>query len=242
MAKKKPNRNGQSCNNANTLRAFDIVSNIKRFKPLSDRQSEAWSRFFNDDSNLVMLGYPGTGKSYLMCHIASECLNQELVNSVKIIRSAVPSRDIGFLPGSESEKLSIYEKPYIPLFNDIFGRGDAYPILKHKAKISFESTSFLRSLTFDDTLIIVDEIQNMNFVELYSILTRVGYNSRIIFGGDLAQCDLKSTHLSGMENFINILSNMKNHFHVSEFGIDDVVRSDLVKEFLKMADKVSKRQ
>ena len=107
-----------------------------------------------------------------------------------------------------------------------------YGNLKAQETIKFWSTSFLRGTTLDNAIVIVDEFQNMNFHELDSIITRVGENTRICFCGDARQSDLtKSNEKNGIVDFMNILRKMPS-FDIIEFGIDDIVRSGLVKEYL----------
>ena len=145
-----------------------------------------------------------------------------------IIRSAVPTRDIGFLPGTEKEKASVYEEPYKDIAVDIFGRGDAYQILKAKGLVEFMTTSYIRGITLRDAVIIIDECQNMSFHELDSIITRVGRNCRVILAGDFGQSDLKN---NGMGDFLAVLEWM-NEFHFIEFGVEDIVRSEFVKSYI----------
>jgi phosphate starvation-inducible protein PhoH len=107
-----------------------------------------------------------------------------------------------------------------------------YGNLKQQETIKFWSTSFVRGTTLDNSIIIVDEFQNMNFHELDSIITRVGENSKIIFCGDASQSDLtKTNERNGISDFMNILRKMPS-FDIIEFGIEDIVRSGLVKEYL----------
>ena len=145
-----------------------------------------------------------------------------------IIRSAVPTRDIGFLPGTEKEKSSVYEEPYYDISIDLFARGDAYQILKTKRLVHFMTTSYIRGITLRDAVILIDECQNMSFHELDSIITRVGENCRVIFCGDFSQSDLKQ---NGMKEFFEILASM-NRFDFIEFGVEDIVRSGFVKEYI----------
>ena len=145
-----------------------------------------------------------------------------------IIRSAVPTRDIGFLPGTEKEKSSVYEEPYRDISIDLFSRGDAYQILKTKGLVHFMTTSFIRGITLKNTIIMIDECQNMTFHELDSIITRVGENCRVIFCGDFRQSDLKS---NGLESFMEILRNMGS-FDFIDFEIKDIVRSEFVKDYI----------
>jgi len=139
------------------------------------------------------------------------------------------------MPGSLNEKMSYYEAPYTDIVNDLFGRGDAYSILKQKKMIEFMSTSFIRGLTFDNAIIILDEVQNCNFGEIDTVMTRVGENSKIILCGDVKQDDLKSSRNrqdnSGLRDFIRIINKMPS-FDVIEFGTDDIIRSGLVREYI----------
>lgn len=164
-----------------------------------------------------------------------EVLENEEYERVIIIRSAVQSREQGFMPGSLTDKMGYYETPYIDIVNDLFGRVDAYQIMKQKNQVQFMSTSFVRGLTFDNAIIIVDECQNMTYQELDTVITRVGESSKIVFCGDMKQDDLKiSKHrqdVSGLKDFIRVVSTMQD-FTVVEFTTDDIVRSGLVKQYL----------
>jgi phosphate starvation-inducible protein PhoH len=167
---------------------------------------------------------------------------QELVynneyEKILIVRSAVPTRNIGFLPGTEDEKLAIYETTYKSICNDLFGRADAYEILKKKDLIEFVSTSYIRGTTFDNVLILVDEMQNCIFHELDSVITRCGKNSRIFFSGDMVQSDFDGRkETSGFLDFIKIIKNMDS-FSITNFTIEDCVRSGLVREYLTVKEK-----
>jgi predicted ribonuclease YlaK len=191
--------------------------------------------------NLANIGSAGTGKTYLSMALAlEEVLENEEYTKLIIIRSAVQSREQGFMPGSLNEKMGYYETPYIDIVNDLFGRGDAYQILKQKGMLQFMSTSFVRGLTFDNAIIIVDECQNMTYQELDTVMTRVGESSKIIFCGDMKQDDLKiSKHradVSGLKDFVRVISKM-NAFSVVEFTVDDIVRSGIVKEYLIVKER-----
>lgn len=151
------------------------------------------------------------------------------------IRSAVSTRNLGYLPGTEEEKLEVYEVPYMDIATELFNRGDAYEILKFKGYTDFLSTSFIRGLNLNDAFIIVDECQNMSYHELDSIITRLRDNCRIAFCGDVRQADLYN---NGAADFYNVLKNMPNSFDFIEFSKDDIVRSELVKEYIIKKDKV----
>lgn len=190
--------------------------------------------------NLLLHGCAGTGKSFLglLFGFSAVIENNSPYKKVIIIRSTVPSRDQGFQPGNKANKEGIYETPYPTICNQIFKRGDAYGILKQKNMIEFTSTSYLRSLTFDNAYVIVDECQNMTFQELDTVITRGGDNCKFIFCGDTKQTDLhKRNDQSGLNDFMSILSRMKA-FKFVQFYSEDIVRSGLVKEYIQQKERV----
>lgn len=183
---------------------------------------------------LLLHGSAGTGKTYLALSLALAAIEDNMYQKVVVIRSSVPTRDIGFLPGKPAEKVSVYEAPYHNICAELYGRGDAYGILKTKGMIEFATTSFIRGITILDCVIIVDEIQNMDFNEINSVITRVGENCAIILCGDIKQDDLTSERYreqSGIKNFMKILNSM-NAVDSVEFTTDDIVRSGFIKEYL----------
>jgi len=197
---------------------------LAEIEPLTRNQLRA----FESDKNLVLHGCAGTGKTFISCYLAFDDMTKNQYEKLVIIRSAVPTRDIGFLPGTEKEKSSVYEEPYYDISIDLFERGDAYQILKTKRLVHFMTTSYIRGITLRDAVILIDECQNMTFHELDSIITRVGENCRVIFCGDFSQSDLKQ---NGMREFFEILASM-NRFDFIEFGVEDIVRSGFVKEYI----------
>lgn len=206
---------------------------LKEILPKTKNQEYVFREFVNG-KNLLIHGLPGTGKSFISLYLAlAEITDYKDFHNITIIRSVVPSRDMGFLPGSIKEKSKVYEAPYQAICSELYGRGDAYEILKQKNIINFETSSFLRGLTIDNSLIIVDECQNMTYSELCTIVTRVGKHSKIIFCGDYRQTDLKyDDERVGIFHFMKIISNMKKYFSTVEFTEEDIVRSGLVKEFI----------
>jgi phosphate starvation-inducible PhoH-like protein len=197
---------------------------LSEVEPLTQNQVAA----FESDKHLVLHGVAGTGKTFISCYLAFDDMIKSSYNKLIIIRSAVPTRDIGFLPGNEKEKSAIYEEPYKDICVELFQRGDAYEILKTKSLVNFMTTSFIRGVTLRDAVIIVDECQNMSFHELDSIITRVGEECRIIFCGDFRQSDLSK---NGLKDFIRIVKAM-DQFDLIDFEIKDIVRSGCVKDYI----------
>ena len=197
---------------------------LAQIEPLTKNQLSA----FESDRNLVLHGVAGTGKTFISCYLAFDDMIKLEYNKLVIIRSAVATRDIGFLPGSEKEKASVYEEPYKDICIELFQRGDAYDILKNKNLVHFMTTSFIRGVTLRNAVVLIDECQNMTFHELDSIITRVGLGCRVIFCGDFRQADLNK---NGLRDFIRILKVMDS-FDLIDFEIQDIVRSEFVKSYI----------
>ena len=208
-------------------------------KPLTTNQERLF-KSYDEGKHMIAYGVAGTGKTFITLYNAlKEVLNENTpYEKIYIVRSLVATREIGFLPGDHEDKSSLYQIPYKNMVKYMFEMpSDAdfemlYGNLKQQETISFWSTSFLRGTTFDNSILIVDEFQNLNFHELDSIITRVGQNSKIMFCGDARQSDLtKMNDRNGIMEFINILRKMPS-FDIIEFDVDDIVRSGLVKEYI----------
>ena len=182
----------------------------------------------------MLHGAAGTGKTFVSVYKALEQVmnHSSVYDKVVIVRSVVPSREIGHLPGDEKEKTDVYLAPYKAICKELFDTDQAYERLVEQKNIEFLITSFVRGITIDKAIIIVDECQNMNFQELSSVITRVGEGSRIMFCGDFKQTDLNKKHdQSGLKDFVQIINRMPS-FRNIEFDVEDIVRSNLVKEFI----------
>jgi phosphate starvation-inducible protein PhoH len=217
-----------------------INFHLKHFHPLTDNQRLAFNSF-EDDKNLMLHGIAGTGKSFMALYLSlkqilsdPECVYKKVV----IVRSVVPTRDMGFLPGSDKEKTKVYEAPYYAICTELFGRGDSYEYMKKRNVIEFISTSFIRGITLNDCIVIVDEMQNATLHELDSVITRIGHNCKVVFCGDFRQSDFTRDHeRSGLTDFMRVVKNMKS-FDLIEFEAKDIVRSSLVKEYIILKDKM----
>jgi predicted ribonuclease YlaK len=212
---------------------------MKKIEPLTENQETLFARY-GLDQNLVAYGCAGTGKTFITLYNAlRDVLNEKTqYEKIYIVRSLVATREIGFLPGDHEDKSSLYQIPYKNMVKYMFEMPDdasfemLYGNLKTQGTISFWSTSFIRGTTLDNSIIIVDEFQNLNGHELDSIITRVGENSKIMFCGDATQSDLiKTNEKNGIIDFMKVLRIMPS-FDIIEFGIEDVCRSGLVKEYL----------
>jgi predicted ribonuclease YlaK len=213
---------------------------LVNIKPKTANQAIAFQSYA-DGYHLVMAGSAGVGKSFLAMYFAlRDVLNPSTpYEKLVIVRSTVPTRNQGFLPGSAAEKQAIYELPYKAIAKELINHpsiGDAYEKLKSQKSLEFISTSFVRGITIDNAIIVVDEFSNLNFHENDSLITRVGNNCKIIFCGDTKQSDLhgdKHEHIK----FLEILNEMKM-FRIIRFGVDDIVRSGIVKNYLITKEKL----
>ncbi len=212
---------------------------LNQIKPLTPSQEKVFDAF-SKQKNLYLYGAAGTGKTFIAVYLAlQEILNeQSSYDKLYIVRSLVPTREIGFLPGDHDDKAELYQIPYQNMVRYMFKMPDdasfdmLYANLKAQETISFWSTSFLRGTTLDNSIVLVDESQNLNFHELDSIITRLGVNTKIIFAGDAAQTDLvKTNERNGILDFMKIIQGM-DEFEMVEFGIQDIIRSGLVKSYL----------
>jgi len=215
---------------------LDLLLDIE---PLTDNQKRLFSSY-DEGKHIVAHGVPGNGKTFVLLYKAlREVLNEvSSYDKIYIIRSLVQTREIGFLPGSHEDKSELFEIPYKNMVKYMFqlpSEADfemLYGNLKAQETISFWSTSFLRGTTFDNCILIIDEMQNCNFHELSSLITRVGENCKIMFSGDAEQSDLiKTNEKNGIHDFIRVLQIMPS-VDIVEFGVEDIVRSGLVKEFI----------
>ena len=209
---------------------------IKPLTPAQDKVFEAW----DNKKHLFLFGAAGTGKSFITMYLALRDILDEKTpyNKLYIVRSLVPTREIGFLPGDHDDKSLLYQIPYKNMVKYMFEmRTEAdfqmlYGNLKTQGTIDFWSTSFIRGTTFDKAIIIVDEFQNLNYHELDSIMTRVGEETKIMFCGDATQTDLiKQNERNGIHDFMRVLRLMSS-VDIIEFGVEDIVRSGLVKEYI----------
>ena len=206
---------------------------LKNIKPLTPTQDEMFHAWFQGD-NICAHGSAGTGKTFLALYLALlEILDTRAQSKIILIRSAVPTREIGHLPGTLEEKTALYELPYHDICWELVGRRSTYQDMKDAGLIEFMTTSFIRGLTWDNAIVIVDEGENMTFHEINSVMTRLGENSRVIFTGDIIQTDLdgRRNGTCGMKQFLDVIENMRE-FSSIKFSVGDIVRSEFVKAWI----------
>ena len=215
------------------------IEHLITLDPLTKSQ-EAVFASWKDGFNLVLSGSAGTGKTYISTYLSLLDImdknkpEQKLV----IVRSAVPTRDMGFLPGTQEEKEDAYKAPYYAILSQLFEDKDAWKKIEVAKQIEFLTTSFIRGITLTDCIVLIDESQNLTYHELCSVITRLGHNTKIILCGDYYQSDFtRNGEREGLEKFTKILENMKLFDHI-EFTWEDIVRSGLVRDFIMTKELV----
>ena len=210
------------------------IEDLSKIKPITSNQVKAFDAW-NDGDHLVLAGSAGTGKTYIAMYLALLTSLELATNFYKvvIVRSVVPTRDMGYLPGTKEEKVEPFESPYKQICLELFNFDNAiYNKLINSHQMEFITTSFVRGTQINNAIVIVDEMQNLNFHELDSVITRIGQNCRVIFSGDYHQSDFKEGYeRDGIQRFLRIVERLK-HFSVITFDWDDIVRSDFLRDYI----------
>jgi len=217
--------------------ASDNNLKIKTLTPLTRNQQLAFQSY-SKGKHLMLHGTAGSGKTLCAVYLALKDVLDGVYDKAIIIRSVVPSRDIGFLPGDQEAKIKVYETPYVQLCKELFNRSDAYKLLQHRQSLEFISTSFIRGLTISNSVVIVDECQNMNWGELSTVMTRIGTNCKVLICGDTKQSDLSERDgKQDLLKLINVLKRLKT-FEFVQMTSEDIVRGEFCKNFIVECEKL----
>jgi len=240
----KKTRRSSDSNGGQIKKTFHL-KDLVAVRPMTDTQENLFDIWEDSpETSHFLCGSAGSGKTFLAAYMGLvDLLSKDTpYDNIVFIRSTVPTRDLGFLPGELHEKIEVYEQPYIEIFDQLFPWKNSYVNMKERGLVKFAPTSFLRGLTFDRSIIIMDECQSATFHELDTVMTRMGKHSKIIFCGDIKQNDLinRRHEKSGFTQFYNILLTMKRDFNILEFTNEDIVRSGMVKNYLIAKEKTLK--
>ena len=205
-----------------------------QIEPITKNQVKAFESWA-DGENLVLAGSAGTGKTFVAMYLALQTSLEPSTpyHKVIVVRSIVPTRDMGYLPGTKEEKVEPFETPYKTISLELFNYDSAvYNKLINNHQMEFITTSFVRGTQLNNAIVIIDEMQNLNFHELDSVITRIGQDCRVIFSGDYYQSDFREGYeRDGIQRFLRIVERLKN-FSVITFGWDDIVRSDFLRDYI----------
>ena len=215
------------------------LEHLVKLDPLTQNQKLAFDSFASGN-HLCLDGSAGTGKTFISLYLALEAVFKKEYEKVIIVRSAVPTRDMGFLPGTQEEKEDAYTAPYKAIVNDLFEDSDGWTKLTSGKQVEFLTTSFIRGITLKNAIVIIDESQNCNYHELCSVITRLGEDCRFIMAGDYYQSDFnRKGDQDGISEFIKIIKNMRAFDHI-EFKWEDIVRSGFVRDFIMTKEMVER--
>jgi len=201
------------------------------FRPQTDKQTEFVRKV---KANIINFGTgaPGTGKTFLAIACGLEMLLNGQVSKMIITRPTISSGpEIGFLPGTEEEKMAPFLVPIYEAIYKLLPKSLADDLFAYE-KIEIAAISFIRGRNFENCVVIVDEAENLDRKSFYLLLTRVCEGSKMIFVGDSSQIDLKVIQDSGLKDAVQKFCKTQD-FSVTQFGIEDCRRSHVVKEVIR---------
>jgi phosphate starvation-inducible PhoH-like protein len=185
-----------------------------------------------ENSQVFVLGPAGTGKTYVTATFAADLYITKKIDKIVITRPHVAvGKDLGYLPGSLEEKTYPWALPVLDVLEKHLGKGSVDTGVKN-GNIEMAPLALMRGRSFDNSFIIVDETQNITTHELKMLLTRVGENSTIVLNGDVQQSDLKEA--DGLSKVIHLAKKYMLPVPIIEFGVGDIVRSDICAEWVKV--------
>lgn len=219
-------------------------TDMKVVRPMTANQEIAFNHWYASyERHLALLGSAGTGKSFLA--IAMGILDvmdpQTPQKKMIIVRSLAQGRQIGALPGSLEEKQGPTFSIYNTIFADLFGRSDTLANMVLAEVVQLVDTSHIRGATWNNAIVVVDEITSMNDHEVDTVMTRIGEDSRVIICGDQKQSDLvTSANKADKHNYQKFLTTIERmpSIDIVKFTFDDIVRSGFVKDWIIASDGV----
>ena len=201
------------------------------FVPRTTKQKELVDAF-KEYQQVFVLGPAGTGKTYVTATYAADMYTLKEIDKIVITRPHVAvGKDIGYLPGTLEEKTYPWALPVLDVLQKHWGKGTLDTAIKN-GNVEMAPLALMRGRSFENAFIIVDETQNITTHELKMLLTRVGEGSTIVLNGDVQQSDLKEA--DGLSKVIHLAKKHMLPVPIVEFGINDIVRSDICAQWVKV--------
>lgn len=198
-------------------------------KPLNDNQ-ESYLKALNNFPQVIVCGYSGTGKTFIAATYAANMYAAKDINKIVITRPNVSvGKDLGYFPGTLEEKFAPWAAPVLDVLNEQLGKGVVETAIKN-GNIEMAPLSTMRGRSFKNAFVLLDEAQNTTLAEIKMFLTRIGEDCKVVINGDEKQSDISGQ--SGLSKIIHLAKKYNLPVPVIEFGVDDIVRSDICKAWI----------
>jgi phosphate starvation-inducible PhoH-like protein len=208
-----------------------------KLKPLHsfNANQKLYLKALKEATQIIVTGYSGTGKTYMAATHAANLYLAKVIDKIVITRPNVPvGRDLGYLPGDLNEKFAPWAAPVLDVLKKQLGDGVVEIAIK-RGNIEMAPLSTMRGRSFERCFVILDEAQNTTVEEMKMFLTRIGNDTTVVINGDIKQSDLQQA--SGLSKILHMAKKYKLPIPVIEFGVDDIVRSDICKEWIIAFDE-----
>jgi phosphate starvation-inducible PhoH-like protein len=198
-------------------------------KPLNDNQ-KLYLKALEAADQMIVCGFSGTGKTYMAATYAANMYANREIEKIILTRPNVSvGKDLGYFPGTLEEKFSPWAAPVLDVLQEQLGRGVVETAVKN-GNIQMAPLSTMRGRSFHDAFIILDEGQNTTVAEMKMFLTRIGKGCKVVINGDIRQSDINGQ--SGLSKILHLAKKYQLPVPVIEFGVDDIVRSDICKQWI----------
>lgn len=205
------------------------TASVVSLVPLNDRQ-RLYIDAIRAHDQVIVCGYSGTGKTYIAATVAANMYATKQIDRIILTRPNVSvGKDLGYLPGDLNEKFSPWAAPVLEVLMQQLGKGVVDTGIKN-GNIEMAPLSTMRGRSFKDAFIILDEAQNTSIPEIKMFLTRIGEGSKVIVNGDIKQSDINQQ--SGLSKIIHLVKKYRMDIPVIEFTVDDIVRSEICKQWI----------
>lgn len=207
----------------------EAVKKTVLLKALNDRQKEYIKALIAYDQ-VIVCGFSGTGKTYIAATFAANMFANKEIGKIVLTRPNIAvGKELGFFPGTLEEKFAPWAAPVLDVLNEQLGKGVVETGIKN-GNIEMAPLSTMRGRSFKDSFIILDEAQNTTVAEIKMFLTRIGKECKVVINGDIKQSDISTQ--SGLSKIMHLAKKHSLPVPIIEFGVDDIVRSDICKQWI----------